>query len=160
MRKKEREISDPAEIRDVLTRAVVLRLGLYDGKTPYVVPVNYGYDGGDSLFIHSSYEGWKMEIIRNHPRICFEIETDVAVVPPARPDSHCGHSMAYRSVIGFGTARVIEDPGEKTDALKIIVRHLSPERAPEDIVFPEGTVEITAVVRIDIESMTGKQDNC
>lgn len=160
MRKKEREITDPAEIRDVLARAVVLRLGLYDGKTPYVVPVNFGFDGEKALFIHSGYEGWKMDIIKKHPRVCFEAEADVAVVPPARPENHCGFSMAYRSVIGFGTAVIIEDPAQKADALKTIVRHLSPERASEDIVFPEGTVEATAVVRIDIESMTGKRDNC
>jgi len=160
MRKKEQEITDPAEIRDALNRAVVLRLGFFDGRTPYVVPVNFGYDGGDALFIHSGHEGWKMEILKNHPRVCFEAEVDVAVIPPARPDNHCGFSMAYRSVIGFGSAVILDDPAQKTDALKTIVRHLDPEKLPEDIVFPEGAVESTAVVRINIESMTGKKDNC
>ncbi|MBN1883772.1 MAG: pyridoxamine 5'-phosphate oxidase family protein [Deltaproteobacteria bacterium] len=160
MRKKEREITDPAGIRDVLTRAVVLRLGLFDGRTPYIVPVNFGYDGKAALFIHSGHEGWKMEILKHHPRVCFEAEVDVAVIPPVKPDNHCGFSMAYRSVIGFGVASILDDPARKIDALKTIVRHLSPERSPDDIVFPDGTVEATAVVRIDIDSMTGKMDNC
>jgi len=161
MRKKKLEITDSGEIRDVLSRAVVLRLGLYDGQTPYIVPVNFGYcKDKNALFIHSGHEGWKMEILKQHPRVCFEVEVDVAVIPPARPESHCSFSMAYRCVIGFGTAVRIDDPSEKTAALKTIVRHLDPGLIPDDIVFPEGTVDITAVVRIDIESMTGKKDNC
>jgi len=159
MRKKELEITDPEEIRDVLARAVVLRLGLFDGRTPYVVPVNFGYDGGNTIFIHSGYEGRKMEILKDYPRVCFEAEADVAVIPPARIENHCGFSMAYRSVIGFGVASILDDISEKTDALKTIVRHLDPEKSPDDIIFPEGTVEMTAVVRIEVDSMTGKKDN-
>ena len=43
MRRKDREITDPEQIRAILGRARVLHLGLYDGEYPYVVPMHYGF---------------------------------------------------------------------------------------------------------------------
>jgi len=60
--------------------------------------------------------------------------------------------MAYRSVIGFGTAELIEDPEEKIRALGVIVKRVD-ERS---FAFPEDTVKKTAVIDVTIEEMTGK----
>ena len=43
MRKREREITDEAMIRDILDRAQVMHLGLSDEGQPYVVPMYYCY---------------------------------------------------------------------------------------------------------------------
>jgi nitroimidazol reductase NimA-like FMN-containing flavoprotein (pyridoxamine 5'-phosphate oxidase superfamily) len=55
MRRKDREITDRAEIDTVLNEATVCRIGLADNGEPYVVPMCFGYDG-TFLYLHSAPE--------------------------------------------------------------------------------------------------------
>lgn len=148
MRKKEREIKDKAVLDQLLMQSRICRLGLFDGKWPYVVPVNMGYEPG-RIYFHSSKKGKKMEILRDNPNVCFEIDADVEIVTGERP---CDWTTYYKSVIGFGTAVMVEDEAEKLAGLKTIMRrHGGPVEG-----FKPEVVPVTAVVRIDIASMTGK----
>ncbi len=150
MRKKEREITDKAILEQLLMQARICRLGLYDGKWPYVVPVNIGYCAGH-IYFHSSRKGKKMEVLRDNPKVCFEIDSDVEIVTGERP---CDYTTNYKSIIGFGTAVFIEDEAEKLDGLRAIMRR---HGGPIEGFRPE-VVPVTAVVRIDIASMTGKSN--
>lgn len=150
MRRKEQEIVDKAELEALLTKAKVLRLGLIDGNAPYVVPVCFGYRDG-RLYVHSSAQGRKMEIIKRNNLVCFEVEEDVEVVSAAQA---CKWTVRYRSVIGYGRVSLVEDSGEKIEALNIIMDHYSGKPDQE---YPEPLVDLTAILRIDIESMTGKR---
>ena len=58
MRRKDREITDRAEIEAILNEAMVCRIGLADGGEPYVVPLSFGYEDG-SVYIHSAPEASK-----------------------------------------------------------------------------------------------------
>ena len=148
MRKKDREITDKTVLEQLLRRTKVCRLGLFDGDWPYVVPVSFAYDNGQ-LYFHSAPKGRKMDILRDHPRVCFEVETEVEVVTGVRP---CDYTVKYKSVIGVGRAVLLTDPEEKLAALRILMhRHGGPDEG-----FREDVLPVTAVVRIDIESMTGK----
>ncbi len=148
MRKKEREITDKSVLEQLLMQARICRLGLYDGKWPYVVPVNMGYDAG-RIYFHSSRKGKKMDILRDNPNVCFEVDGDVEIVSGELP---CDYTTNYKSVIGFGTAALVEDEAEKLDALRLIMRrHGGPVEGFRPEILP-----VTAVVRIDIVSMTGK----
>jgi len=149
MRRSEREITDPAAMDDVLSRATVCHLGLCDDGQPYVVPLNYGYEDR-TLYFHSSTEGQKIEILRSNNRVCFQVDTDVEIVVGG---SGCNCRTKYRSVIGFGRAAFIEDPAEKRRALAVLMRHY----ASGPFVFPDDAVAKTCVFRVDIERMTGKQ---
>lgn len=150
MRKKDREITDKSVLEELLMRARVCRLGLYDGQWPYVVPVNMGYGAG-CIFFHSSLKGKKMEILRQNPRVCFEIDSDVEVVTGDLP---CDYTTNYKSIIGFGTAVLVKDEAEKLEGLRIIMRrHGGPVEGFRPEVVPK-----TAVVRIDIATMTGKSN--
>jgi nitroimidazol reductase NimA-like FMN-containing flavoprotein (pyridoxamine 5'-phosphate oxidase superfamily) len=148
MRKSEYEITERAEIDAVLGRASVCRLGLSVGDRPYVVPLAFGRDG-DLLYFHSSPKGKKMEMLRRNPRVCFEVDTDIEVVASGDP---CRWHIRYNSVIGFGTASIVEDAEEKTKALKAIKDHYSAE--PVD--YGAIPLDAVAVIRVDIESMTGR----
>jgi len=61
--------------------------------------------------------------------------------------------MKYQSVIGFGRARLIEDPAEKAAGLQALMRHYG--EGPFS--FDPGVLEKTAVIRVEVESLTGKQ---
>lgn len=62
MRRKDREVKNPEQIRKVLEACKVCRLGLLDGMIPYIVPMNMAYDfDGEKLvlYFHCAKEGKK-----------------------------------------------------------------------------------------------------
>lgn len=61
--------------------------------------------------------------------------------------------MCCRSVIGFGPASFIEDDEEKKKGLNCIMRHYRDETYQ----FSDEDVRNVCVIRIDIDSMTGKK---
>jgi uncharacterized protein len=153
MRRREREMAGRAEIDAVIRSAKVMRIGLVDGTQPYVVPLSFGYDG-TSLYFHCAREGRKLEIIRRSGRVCFEFDELREVVSAAEG---CGWGARYRSVIGSGRAVVLEDPAEKRRGLAAIMTQYAGDRYPAEGSFPDNEVERTCVVRIDVESVTGKE---
>jgi nitroimidazol reductase NimA-like FMN-containing flavoprotein (pyridoxamine 5'-phosphate oxidase superfamily) len=158
MRKKDREITDRHEIEKILTEATVLRLAINEsGAPPYIVPVNFGYKD-NAIYFHSSTEGKKMELIARDPRVSFEAEGRSSIIAPANRANACDWGAAYRSVIGQGTATILEDPNEKREGLAAIMAHYAPDIDSASFTFTDRIVEITAVVKIEIEEMTGKKN--
>jgi len=149
MRRKEREITDLEEIEQVIKKAKVCRLGLVDNDGAYIVPVCFGYER-NSLYFHSAPEGRKVELIKKNNKICFEIDTDVEVVNAEKP---CGWTTKYRSVIGTGRACILEKDEEKVHGLSLLMRQYSEGEPSLDF----EKLDSVLVVKIDIESMTGKK---
>ncbi len=149
MRKKEKEITDPAVLEEIIARARVCRVAMCDDDIPYMVPMNFGYREG-RVYLHSAREGKKLDILRRNPRVCFEVDTDHELV---RADHSCGYDMRYRSVIAFGRASLVEDEEERRRGLDAIMEHYG-EEGPH--LYRERNLSLTAVIRIDIEEMTGK----
>lgn len=136
-------------MEDILRRATVCRLAVCEGNVPYAVPLNFGYEG-KRLFFHSAPEGRKIEAIRANPHVCFEVDTDHELVPG---EIACDWTVRYRSVIGFGQARILEDPEEKRKALDVILSHYA--QGPFE--YPEGAIDQVAIVAVEIDTLTGKQ---
>jgi len=149
MRKSEREITDRAAIDDVIRRAKVCRLGLCDDGQPYVVPVCFGYDG-KAFYCHSATEGRKLDVIRKNSHACVEIDIDQEL---KTGDKACACGMSYRSVIAFGTASIVAEAGARRQALDVLMQHYT----DGPFSYSEEALGKTSVIRIDIESITGKQ---
>ena len=144
-----RKITDINEIEEIINKAGVCHLGLVDGDEPYVVPVSFGYERG-ALYFHGNMKGRKIELIRKNNRVCFEMETDVEV---KEAEQACDWGIRYLSVIGVGKAYILENDEQKSHALNIITERY----AGRVLDFPKSEMDKTLVVKIDIESMTGKQ---
>ncbi len=149
MRRKDKEISDIAVIDDILSKATVCRLGLCDGGWPYVVPLCFGYED-NALYFHCAMEGKKLEMLRKNENVCFEVDIERELI---KGEAACEWGMKYKSVIGFGKAVFVEDAESKRKALDIIMQNYS-EGAFE---YSEEAVKKTVVIKVEIESMTGKQ---
>jgi uncharacterized protein len=149
MRRKEREIKDIAAIEEILRRATVCRLGLCEDNRPYVVPLCYGYEG-KALYIHCAREGKKLDIIRKNNCVSFEVDIDHEII---KAEQACKCAMKYKSVIGFGKAVLVEDIEGKRMALDVIMRQFS----ANTFEYPEEAVRKTTIIKVEIESMTGKQ---
>lgn len=149
MRRHEKEITEKSAIEAIIRQSLVCRLGLSDAGEPYVVPMCFGYENG-FLYFHAALEGRKMDVIKNNNRVCFEFDTNLKLV---EGEEACDWGMRYQSVIGFGKAVFLEDREEKLTALGVILRQYS----DRSFRFPENLVARTALIKVTIESMTGKQ---
>ena len=150
MRKVEREIKDQTEVLAIMKEALVCRLGLSDEGAPYVVPMNFGL-GESCLYLHCAREGRKLDILRKNDRVCFEMDLLREI---KQAQTACGWGARYESVIGFGRAVLVKDSYEKRAALDRIMEHYG-ARAPFS--YEDDILAKTEVIRIDIESVTGKR---
>ena len=149
MRRSEKEIRDRALIDSIIRRSQVCRLGLSDQGQPYVVPLCFGYDG-KALYFHCSMEGRKIDILRRNDKVCFEFDiVDGMVVA----DGACSWGIRYQSVVGFGRVHEIADLTAKDAALSLIMAQYT-ERA---FSFRPEMVKRTVVMKVEIETLTGKQ---
>ena len=149
MRRKDREITDHAEIEGIIREATVCRIGFADGGEPYVVPLSFGYEDG-SVYIHSAREGKKIEMLAKNPRCCFEVDICDRLVKGDKP---CSWGMRYRSVIGYGRAATLTEPEEKKHGLNCIMQHYG--GGTHD--FSDGDLDSVTVIRIMLDSLTGKK---
>jgi nitroimidazol reductase NimA-like FMN-containing flavoprotein (pyridoxamine 5'-phosphate oxidase superfamily) len=148
MRRKDKEIFDESSLKAVIEKANVCRLGMVNGNKPYIVPLCFGYSG-NVLFFHGALKGRKIDLLRKNPNVCFEFDL---IAEPLGSESACDWSMKYQSVVGFGKAVFIESLDEKRKALGIIMAQYS----DRPFQFPENMLKATAVIKVEIESMTGK----
>ena len=152
MTKRERQVTDPDQILHILDAGKVLHLGLAVDNVPYVVPMNYGYtmeDGRLTLYLHSALQGRKLDMIRANPNVFFEIDCDRMPFSGRVP---CQYGLVYSSVMGRGTAAIVEDVEEKKQAMTILMR----TQTGKEFSFEDRLVSIVAVIRIDVAEYTAK----
>jgi nitroimidazol reductase NimA-like FMN-containing flavoprotein (pyridoxamine 5'-phosphate oxidase superfamily) len=149
MRRPEREVRGRETIGWIIEQAQVCRLGLCRDGVPYVVPVNFGYDG-QNLYFHTAPAGMKIDFIESNPRVCFELEHDVQTLPHER--WACRWSAAFYSVVGWGTVSEVTGTEAKEQALRHIMRHYS----DRDWAFDREAVDRVRAWRLRIEQVTGK----
>ncbi|GAK58680.1 pyridoxamine 5'-phosphate oxidase-related FMN-binding [Candidatus Vecturithrix granuli] len=149
MRRKDKEIKNMTAIEAIIKRAQVCRLACVDDGKPYIVPLCFGYEAG-TLYFHAAQAGRKLDILRKNPQVCFEFDIDQELV---RGQNACDWGMNYRSIIGFGTASLLETPEAKKAALDCIMQHYD---APGPYEYSDASLARTLVIKVDIEQMTGK----
>ena len=150
--KRESRVTDPTEIIRILDTAKVLHLGLSVNDEPYVVPMNYGYtmeDGKLTLYLHSAVRGKKLDMIQANSKVFFELDCDQMPFEGRVP---CQYGMVYSSIMGRGTATLVEDPEAKMQAMSILMK----TQTGKDFTFNERLVSIVTVIRIDALEYTAK----
>ena len=147
--KKKKEILKVSAIEEIIKKALICRLGLSDGENPYIVPLSFGYKD-KTLYFHSAAKGKKINIIRKNPRVCFEIDINSEII---KAEDACKWSMRYQSVIGYGKAVLLQNTDEKREALKVIMSQYSDRQYH----FIDKEIQKLAVIKLEIEDMTGKQ---
>ena len=150
--KRERQVTDKAQILHILDTAKVLNLGLSVNDEPYVVPMNYGYtmeDGKLTLYLHSAVKGKKLDMIRANPRVFFSMDCDRM---PFEGRVACQYGLVYSSIMGSGTATLVDDVEEKKRAMSILMK----TQTGGDFTFEDRLVTIVTVIRIDVAEYTAK----
>ena len=152
MTRRERQITDLERILQILDRSKVLHLGLAVNNEPYVVPMNYGYtmeDGKLTVYLHCAMRGKKLDMIRANPKVFFEMDCDCV---PFEGKVPCQYGLVYSSIMGRGTACIVEDVEEKMKAMTILMK----TQTGKDFSFNERLVSIVSVIRVDVSEYTAK----
>ena len=150
--KRERQVTDPDQILHILDTAKVLNLGLSVNDEPYVVPMTYGYtmtDGELTLYLHSAVKGKKLDMVQANPKVFFSMDCDRMPFEGRVP---CQYGMVYSSILGRGTATLVEDMEEKKQAMSILMK----TQTGKDFTFEDRLVTIVTVIRIDVAEYTAK----
>ncbi|MBI5580578.1 MAG: pyridoxamine 5'-phosphate oxidase family protein [Deltaproteobacteria bacterium] len=149
MRRKEKEITDRAEMEAVIAEAKICRLAMCDGDQPYVVPLCFGYEAG-SFYVHCAAEGRKLDVLKKNPNVCLELEAGVSLKPGVKA---CDWGMNFRSVIACGRAERVDGAQAQRRALDLIMAHYA--RGPYE--YAEAVLGKTVVLQVKTTSMTGKR---
>ena len=150
--KRERQVTDPAQITRILDEGKVLHLAMAVDNEPYVVPMNYGYtmeEGKLVLYLHSAVKGKKLDMIRKNPKVFFSVDCDRMPFEGRVP---CQYGLVYSSIMGRGTATLVEDVEEKKQAMTILMK----TQTGKDFTFEDRLVSIVTVIRIDVAEYTAK----
>src|SRR5262249_11812256 len=107
-------------IYQILDAAFLAHVGFCVNGQPFVIPTNFGREG-DTLYVHGSAASRMLRELSTGVPTCVTV-THVDGLVLARSAFH--HSMNYRSVVAFGTARKIDDIQGKAEALRLISDHL------------------------------------
>ena len=153
MRRADREITNYQQIKSIIEQAKVVHIGMIDNDRPYVVPMQYGFvfaDGTLTLYVHCAKEGRKLDILKKNPRVFIELETNVAIVSGG--DVPCKYGSEYASVMGDGTAAIVEDTAEKIFGLQLLMK----TQTGRDFEISEQMTTSVTVLRIDIPYVTAK----
>lgn len=158
MRLHKRELRDPEIIKEILEECDVVRIGTQDEEGMFIIPVNYGYDfsvSGDKmklvLFIHGAGEGRKADAFADSPVVAVEMDCRHGLITG---DYTCSYSYSYRSIMGTGMVRRVEDEQEKIFGLAKIMEHMAPGA---EIEFRPEMLSRTEVFCIEVEHFTGKE---
>ena len=152
MTRRERQVFDINEIIKILDKSKVLHLGLVDGDEPYVVPMNFGYTMENEkliLWLHGATEGRKLDVMRANPKVFFSMECDLQ---PFEGEVACKYGLGYSSLMGKGTAEIIEDVEEKMKALTYLMK----TQTGNDFEFNEKLVSVVSIIKIDVFEYTAK----
>ncbi len=143
---------DPAVIHEILDAGFLAHVGFCVAGQPFVVPTLFGRDG-DRLYLHGSAASRMLKQLDAGIPACVTV-TLVDGLVLARSAFH--HSMNYRSVMVFGTARKIEEQERKMHALRVISEHLMAGRWNDVRPPAENELKVTAVLEFEIEEASAK----
>ena len=134
----------PVEMHALLQRQSFGHLGCARDGRPYVLPMNYVYDGKELYFFTT--EGMKTQFIAANPKVCLQVE-EVA------------DSTHWRSVMVVGEAERLAHSEEMERAMKLITERnpsLTPAISDTELDTWGRAVDIV-LYRITPELIDGRQ---
>jgi nitroimidazol reductase NimA-like FMN-containing flavoprotein (pyridoxamine 5'-phosphate oxidase superfamily) len=150
VRRKDREITDPEEMSQVLRSTKYVTVALCMNNEPYLVALSHGYDQEHNcLYFHCAPEGKKLVYAQANNRVWGQAVLDFGIT------DECDY--AYTSVHFSGAISLVTGPDEKWHGLQMLVHQvaLNPESRLAKL-KPEKIENLT-IGKIDISYMSGKK---
>ena len=145
MRRKDREVTDPAFFSEVFSKAELVTVAFNDGVYPYCVPLNFVELGG-ALYFHCAPEGHKLDCLTRDPHVHFN-SCDSVMTEKEKATAY------FRSVSGTGIAEIVEQEDMRMTVFRAIMqKYTGRDEIPE---FKKPGKAL--IVKINVNSLTGKQ---
>jgi nitroimidazol reductase NimA-like FMN-containing flavoprotein (pyridoxamine 5'-phosphate oxidase superfamily) len=154
MRRTDRELKSKEELIDVLNDGKIIQIAFIDEHEPYIVTLNYGYRwnaGNIKFYFHSATEGRKIKCIKNSPNVCFTISI---CDPFVQGEKACNYGMKYRSVVGCGRMRIVENDEERILGLNVLMKQYT---GKDTWVYDDDIMKKTVVSCLEVEKISGKR---
>jgi hypothetical protein len=151
----ERASYDRDLIEVILDEALICHVGFVVDGSPIVIPTIHARVGG-VLYLHGSPASRMLRSMRNGDDISVSV-TIVDGIAVARAALH--NSLNYRSVVVFGSPRVVDDPDEKWVALEAITDHVIPGRWADSRRVTDREMKSTLVVALPVSEASAKVRN-
>jgi uncharacterized protein len=150
VRRKEREITDIAEMKQVLKTTKYVTVALCMSSEPYLVALSHGYDEAHScLYFHCANEGKKLVYAQANNHVWGQAVHDFGIT------DECDY--AYTSVHFSGTLTLVTDMEGKWHGLQVLVRHVAENPESRLAKLTPEKIQKTTIGRIDITYMSGKK---
>jgi len=139
----------------IIDEARICHVGFTLEDQPYVVPMSLGRSG-KQLLLHGSVVSRLLTNLAEGTPCCVTV-THLDGLVLARSAFHS--SMNYRSVMVFGTARLVTDHAAKRQGLDALVDHLVPGRMAELRASTRKELNATTLLSLPIETFSIKSRN-
>jgi uncharacterized protein len=153
MHRKDREIVDPQEIREILKKGKYVVIAMCRDNEPYVATLSYGYDESKNcLYFHAALKGLKLDFFKANPLVCATVIEDGGYFA-----DDC--KQLYRSVVFWGNMVVVEPLEEKKYGMEVLLKHLepNPQIMREKSLKTERAYNTVTILRLDIIRIYGKK---
>jgi nitroimidazol reductase NimA-like FMN-containing flavoprotein (pyridoxamine 5'-phosphate oxidase superfamily) len=151
-RKPGRASYDRELVHSILDEALTCHVGFVQDGQPYVIPTIHAREG-ETVYLHGANANRTFRTLAEGIPCCLTA-TLIDELVLARSAQH--HSMNYRSVMVFGTAREVTDADEKRRGLRAVIEHVAPGRS-EEVRGPNPTeLRSTKVLALTIEEASAK----
>jgi len=136
----------------IIDEAKICHVGFSVEGQPYVVPMALGRTE-KQLLLHGSVVSRLLKNLADGAPCCVTV-THLDGLVLARSAFHS--SMNYRSLMVFGTARLVDDPEEKHQGLDTLVEHLAPGRMAELRESTRKELNATSLLSLPLETFSIK----
>jgi len=149
---------DDEWIRAFLREARVGHVACARDGQPFINPSTFWFDEENhQIIFHSNIVGRIRSNIEANPQVCFE-SSELGKMLPSNVALE--FSLQFRSVIAFGTARLVTDPEEARRVLYGLIHKYFPAMTAGEE-FREITdkeLRSTSIYAVQIEEWTGKEN--
>ena len=149
MRRIRQKLQDD-EVREILYRAPygVLSTSCEDGQ-PYGVPLSFVLTGL-TIYFHAAATGQKLHNLKRDGRVCLTVVDEAKNMGDEL-------TMAYRSVMVFGSVIPVQGEDERQAAFRLLSGKYAPGLSEENTAaYIKRHGPAALVLRMDVEYMTGK----
>jgi uncharacterized protein len=147
-----------AWIKEFLNRAAIGHIAHTRGDQPFITPTNFWYDeAGHRIIFHTNIAGRTRDNMEANPKVCMETSEYGRFLPA---NTALEFSIQYRSVMVFGTVKILTDGEERTQVLNHLLKKYFPDMTPGKEFRPITDQELarTTVYSIQIDSWSGKEN--
>lgn len=116
---------------------------------PYGIPVNYVWDGEETIYVHCAPAGKKLLCIGSHPEVSFCVVGGTRVIPNK-------FTTAYESIVIQCKAQTGLPTEERKHALELLIQKYSPDYCDTGMKYAEKSFHRTEIIRLDLIEASGK----